>query len=328
MAPPPRRVSRPVMMGDFYVGRTGVFLTSITTVSTMTTTRTIIGPRGQPIQITTQETVTSVEDSLIRVPAGSRQFKIADNESPAPQDRVFFTFNYFDDFGGAVNRRFGVDSDYREARGVVGFERTVLCGDGSIGMRVPFHRLDGSSDVLTLDNTDFGDVSIILKYAAYRDLCTGDTISLGLAVTTPTGDGQNNLFHGVVLQPYVGYLWNWGNWYVHGFSSIDAPAESGDATLLFNDMGVGYQLYEADETCDGLITGLIPTFEVHVNTPLNHRGALDANDPAGTSDTVNLTLGTIVELRRRARLAVGAIVPVTGPRPFDFEVAATLNWYF
>ena len=35
-----------------------------------------------------------------------RGFKIAENQSPQPQDRVFFTFDYFSDLNGALNRRF------------------------------------------------------------------------------------------------------------------------------------------------------------------------------------------------------------------------------
>ena len=35
-----------------------------------------------------------------------RSFKIADNQSPMPQDRAYFTFNYFDDLNAALNRHF------------------------------------------------------------------------------------------------------------------------------------------------------------------------------------------------------------------------------
>src|SRR4029078_7075377 len=32
-----------------------------------------------------------------------RSFKIADNQSPFPQDRIFFTFNYFDNVNARLN---------------------------------------------------------------------------------------------------------------------------------------------------------------------------------------------------------------------------------
>ena len=36
----------------------------------------------------------------------ARGFKIADNQSPMPQDRVYFTFNYFNNLNAALNKRF------------------------------------------------------------------------------------------------------------------------------------------------------------------------------------------------------------------------------
>ena len=69
-------------------------------------------------------------------------------------------------------------------------------------------------------------------------------------------------------------------------------------------------------------------FEVHVNTPLNHRGALRTADLAGTPDTIDLTTGAAIDLWQHARLMVGLITPVSGPRPFDFEIAAALNLRF
>ena len=77
-----------------------------------------------------------------------------------------------------------------------------------------------------------------------------------------------------------------------------------------------------------LLTAVIPTFEAHVNDPLNHRGAFNFADPAGTADWVDLTSGVTFEFRRRATLAVALVTPVTGPKPFDFEVLAQLNVRF
>ena len=62
-----------------------------------------------------------------------------------------------------------------------------------------------------------------------------------------------------------------------------------------------------------------PTVEVHINTPLNHRGALDASDPFGSPDMVAFTFGTTFGIGSRSSLALGYVRPVTGPRPFDYE---------
>ena len=73
---------------------------------------------------------------------------------------------------------------------------------------------------------------------------------------------------------------------------------------------------------------MAPTFEVHVNTPLNHRDPFDANDLAGTPDVVNLTYGVNFEFCRTAVLTFGFVTPVTGPKPFDFEALLLFNLRF
>ena len=146
-------------------------------------------------------------------------------------------------------------------------------------------------------------------------------------MTSPTGTSAENPFHGVTLQPWVGYIVNCGRWFVQGFTAVDVPVRSDDATLLFNDVGVGYRLYASEDPCQ-CVRSVTPMFEVHVNTPLNHRGALRFTDRAGTSDTIDLTTGASVELWENTRLSLGVITPVSGPRPFNFELAAALNLRF
>ena len=127
-------------------------------------------------------------------------------------------------------------------------------------------------------STAVGDLSVILKYAPWRDRESGSLVSVGLAVTAPTGP---NSFAGspeaapllsTTLQPYVGYLGNFSDFYLHGFSSIDVPTDLRDVTILYNDVGIGYHLYRARDE-GRWITAVTPTFEVHVNTPLDHRGS-------------------------------------------------------
>ena len=55
---------------------------------------------------------------------------------------------------------------------------------------------------------------------------------------------------------------------MQGFSAIAVPIHSQDLLLAFNDIGVGYFVYRDREL--RLVTAVAPTFEVHVNTPLNH----------------------------------------------------------
>ncbi len=94
-------------------------------------------------------------------------FKIAENESPRPMDRVYFNYNYFNnvDLGGTKG------NVYRET---FGFEKTFLNGDASIGVRLPFIALPGRDPGTDLG--DIGDVSLIFKYAFINDTTTGNLI--------------------------------------------------------------------------------------------------------------------------------------------------------
>lgn len=264
---------------------------------------------------------------------GTRTFKIAENESPRPQDRVYFSFNYFDDLNGVLNRR--LTSDLRHVNTFTetfGVEKTFLDGNASLGLRLPLNTFQGESLLPEFGRTStaVGDLSILLKYAMYADPEQDNWLVVGLAVTAPTGPdafaglGPASLPHSARLQPFVGWLWNGGNWYVQGFSAIDIPTTSPDVTLDYNDVGLGCFLFRSPDPTR-FITAIAPTVEVHVNTPLNHRGAFNLDDPLGTADVVDLTGGVNVDLFDRARLAVGVVAPVTGPRPFNVEVLAQLR---
>ncbi len=71
--------------------------------------------------------------------------------------------------------------------------------------------------------------------------------------------------------------------------------------------------------------GVVPTFEWHINTPLNHRGAFST--PIGFSDEVDMTGGCYFMLPRSV-LGIAAGFPVTGPRPFGVEAIASFTFRF
>jgi hypothetical protein len=161
----------------------------------------------------------------------------------------------------------------------------------------------------------------------------GGLFSGGLAVSMPTGPGAfagapiSKSFRAVDLQPFVGYFFSRGNFYFQGFEAIDVPCDPNDVTILFNDIGMGYYVYRNPDL-DTFITAFAPTFETHINIPLNHRGVYNVNDPIGMADVVDLTLGANVQFGRRTLLLLGAVTPVSGPRPFAIEATALLNVYF
>src|SRR5207247_1099521 len=104
------------------------------------------------------DTKAGVVATPVRVPVASQgAFKICENESPRPTDRVFFTYNFYSDATGApsglgvprtdtvTNPNGTVTSTPVPAvtikldahREIFGFEKTFLDGNASIGMRAP-----------------------------------------------------------------------------------------------------------------------------------------------------------------------------------------------
>jgi hypothetical protein len=100
--------------------------------------------------------------------------------------------------------------------------------------------------------------------------------------------------------------------------------------LRHHPMSAGYFVYH-DRDSGRLVTGLAPTFEAHVTTPLNHRG-FRLNDPVGIPDVVDLTYGLNVEVLGqsylRSAIRTPLVTPITGPRPFSLEVLVQYSLRF
>ena len=259
----------------------------------------------------------------------ARGYKMADNQSPRPQDRVFVAFNFFDDLsqpGGSALHQVKV---YREFFGV---EKTFLDGNASIGLRLPLNTISAQSSTPGGGGTStaLGDLTVFIKGIFWQNRATGSLLSGGLAVTTPNGPSNfaGASFAKAVpsssLQPFLSYIANFGDWFVQGFSGSNIPTDARVAPMYYNDVGVGYFLYRAADP-DAWISAVVPTFEVHVNTPLSHRSTAPF---VGAPDVVDLTFGSSFGLGRRAVLSAGVVNPVTGPRPYELEAVVLLNVFF
>ncbi len=270
-----------------------------------------------------------------------RGFKIGENQSPQPQDRLFFSSNYFSNVNATVNRQLGASvDDLKVYRQIFGFEKTFNESQGSIGLRLPLNTLYGASNIQGKfakpggTSTALGNLSIFTKYILMQDRATGSLVSAGFVVTPPTGSNTfaNAKFiqglNTTSFQPFLGYIYNQGDFYIHGFTAIDAPVNPNDAMLLYQDIGFGYFLLRSEAGSDEFLTAVAPTFEIHCNIPLNHRDPFSKTDISGTADVVNLTYGLNMEFRHTSVLTVGFVNPVTSPKPFDFEVLVLFNWRF
>jgi hypothetical protein len=251
-----------------------------------------------------------------------RSFKFADNQTPFPVDRILFSFNYFDNVNGPINKRFDVPLGRTQAfQYTVGFEKTLLDKNASFGMRLPIDSLtaQGVSPGFGGTSSSVGDLGMYFKYALWQDRPRGRVVSTGLALTAPTGPGSfagadylRRINHDTFLQPFVGFQWQWDRAYVMNFLAIDTPLGPGNPTMLYEDFAIGYFVYR-NTSQDAWLRGVAPLFETHVNIPLNDRDWSNPRSATGTPDMVDLTMGTNFFLGNRSVLSLGVMTPVTGP---------------
>ena len=343
----------PGMMGDWQDLFARRQIATTGTQSTVTRTGNFF---GQNVVTTVTTPVTGVRTVVAPNP-NRGGFNIAEaGESAMPQDRVFGSWNSYSGVGYGPSRLNAplttvttTQTVINPPRGVFapivattttttttvlpgaprvdvnremfGFEKTFLDGYASIEVRAPLAQQGGAGEGFGVN--DFGEVTVIGKYALFMDRSTGNVFSTGLAITFPSGQSiatADGNFRDTLFQPFIGYIWNFDRFYIQGFNSIVVPTDKNDVALAFNSLGLNYWLYRSGP--DRMFSYVVPAFEVHVTTPLNHR---DLNGPIVVPDTVALTAGINIGIFRNTTLSLAAAVPVTGPRPYSIEGMMYLN---
>ena len=240
-----------------------------------------------------------------------------------PQDRFYFSFNYYNNVNKTLDNHFEAQiKGINIYRYLFGYEKTFNNGMGSVGIRVPIDNIFALSKVPTLNSggnsTSMGNLTIYAKHIFAYDKETGSVASGGVAVSPQTAPGSfggarflapNN---STSIQPFFAFLLNRDRLYLQGFTAINVPTDPSQATLLYNDLGLGYFIYR-DNTSNNLITAIAPTVEVHVNTPLNHIGGYNPLDNNSTPDIVNITSGLNTRLRQNSILTMGVRHAGDGP---------------
>jgi hypothetical protein len=291
-----------------------------------TTTQVIRNPNGVITTIITPvfANVPVTGTRTVRVPVAGRYsgVQVTENESPRPDDRVYFGYNYYDGVAATLNPNFG---GFTQHRGMIGFEKTVLDGSASVGMRIPFIQLTGPAG---LGGDSVGDLTVLFKYAVINDFANMNYFTLGFAVTAPTGAQGGTLAdgspipHSVLLQPWAGFVRSGERAYLQGISNVIIPTDGRDIVLLGNSFAVGYWLYRGN--LDRRLPAITPTAEAHIRTPLSNRGP---GELVYFPDQVNITSG--VHFRWPRAVVSGAVcVPVAGPRPWNVEAIFHLNFRF
>lgn len=303
------------------------------------------------------------ETLVIEGPAGGgavlRRLKIAENNSPLPRDRVYWTFNYFND----VNFGFG---DVR--RHTLGIEKTLCCGLMSLDVRVPLYSTlaaDQNVDEQQVTETEFGNLTAIWKMLLHQG-CRG-ALSAGVGLGAPTGRdtnlyraGDQHILHlsndAAHVMPFLGGLWTpREDWFCQGFLQLDIDAngnraagsyqgadETGrlprlgriqDATMLYADGVVGYWLYR--NPCGNVLTAVAPVAELHYASTLTDTDAVEGYGLTVTGgsrrfDILNLTLGTHLQFGDHLLVTPAMAIPLrTGDdEQFDYEATVQMNWLF
>jgi hypothetical protein len=237
---------------------------------------------------------------------GSRIGKISENDSPIPRDRVFFSYNHFQNVfqlsetpvlppGPTLFRQAPLD------RYTMGFEKTFYDGWTSVELRMPFMGgLNAQLPNVGMTGGNIGNLTVVLKSLLYMDGSTA--VGAGLAIETPTGSStftrivtsrlqfQNDSTH---LLPYIGFVWSpgdprwsWGSGlFLTGFAQMDINTTSNtvsslgpnntpiatlgkltDQNLGFLDLAAGYWLYRSPDA--PRLTGLAVVTELHYTTSL------------------------------------------------------------
>jgi hypothetical protein len=301
-------------------------------------------------------------DVNIPTPGGMvGRMKIADDTSPMPRDRLIFDYNYFDGVplapGGVGVNRF-----------TPGFEKTFLDGWMSFEMKCPMATtLDSTivqDGVTNASNGEFGNV--VLTWKTLLLLHEKWAISGGLSVAPPTADDVHVvaadgtplaqvLNRSTHVGPFLGFLWTPNDrWFAQGFLQYDVPANGNpvfinpistgaglvsigelfDTPFQYVDLGVGYWAYRGHDRTRRL-SGWAFTSELHWNHSLRDTDVVEAGNWrignfASVVETLNLTLGTHIELFDMTTITFAYGVPIGGgtDREFNGEFRLMVNRRF
>lgn len=284
------------------------------------------------------------------------RLKIAENSSPLPRDRVYFTYNYFN---SVPISNTGIDVSTMTP----GIEKTFFDGRTSVEVRMPFaSTLDSNQSTTGFsgNNLEFGNMTFIPKVLLSQSSTLAT--SAGLGITIPTADDivvngalgtplvrvQNESVH---LSPFVGALLTPNDrLFMQGFLQFDFDANGNpvqtdifgtgltnsgrlqDQNSMFVDAAIGYWLTRGG---DGFVTGIAPIAEIHYNAAITDSDVIRANGlvPTGFAnryDIVNYTSAINFEFMNNTTLTTALVVPLTGnnDRQFDYEIAVQLNHRF
>ena len=291
--------------------------------------------------------------ATIAVAGGDRRFKLSDNSSPLPRDRVFFNYHHFHNALTDANL-----TPQNLDRYTFGLERTFLDELASIELRGPFS--DGLANQQVVSSlgttgTEFGNLSLTLKGLLLSD--DSSAVSAGIAMVFPTGadatvtfsatdslEFRNGSFY---LQPFLAYYRQVNEQLFHQFfvqfdfdasgselryygpGSVDFTAEEiRSQNLMYLDYQLGWWWYESDAN-EG-IQRIAPIVELHYTTTLEdlENGSLGQGVFVQNArrDILNLTGGLYFQLSDTASLKVASAAPLRSDLDKLFDAEFSLQY--
>ncbi len=203
-------------------------------------------------------------NSQLAVAGGSGRSKIAEHNKALPVDRVYFNYNHFHDAAQRQAFDVGMIAPVRQSASVdrftLGAERTILDGDASLELRLPFTSYPDLNTAVPVlgppgrfrtDTGTVGNLSLVGK----RLLINGEDliVSAGLGMEFPTGaDGSvtsgDTVFtvenESLFLQPFLAMTLDNGGVFIHSFLQLDidlkgSPLTVDDLSMPGPSIGVG-----------------------------------------------------------------------------------------
>lgn len=280
----------------------------------------------------------------VSIAGGDRRFKIAENVSPIPRDRVFFNYNHFENaLNDHLGRSIALD------RYTAGIEKTVWDELASIELRLPVAQGLNSTQDFASNDTRGAELSNLSM--AFKGVLIGGTdwlISGGSTLTLPTGDGYVEAFAGdrnffvdndaVHLAPFIGWLvLPRPQWFAQGFVQTDfdlngnevrssASGHQGvlqDQNLLFVDASIGRWLMRRSARPSRL-GGIAAIAELHYTMTMNEADYVGGiGNPYEHVDVLNLTAALHFQFGTTS-IRLGGAAPLRDDeeRLYDAEIIA------
>ena len=270
-------------------------------------------------------------------------YKISENNSVLPQDRVGFNFNAMQDVYNGISDRLVSDNIY-EYRFFL--EETFMDGRLSFELMVPFYSTSSySPDPLVSVNrgpaieNEFGDIAFGLKALVHET--HSSACSIGLRVEVPTGaevkadPALNGAGYIASLDddvwnftPYLGYFaMPTERTYLQAFTGyrltstsvdeIENPLSIREQSYFTADLALGCWLYRNSDA--SFLTSVIPSIELHYTgawdtESANRPGLGPANTISnliyGHSDRLSLTAGCSAVTKSSWEAGLGVAVPL------------------